>query len=115
MANESQKEMPKEHKYLAVAAYITPAGWIVAYIMKLLSGANTKFCIFHLRQGLGLLLTFGIIWMIVSYTESHIALQVVQIVYFAYILQGVLGAMDCKCIYQPIFGKLYYNLLTFIK
>lgn len=107
--------MPKEHKYLAVAAYITPAGWIVAYIMKMLSGADNKFCIFHLRQGFGLLLTFGIILLVLSYTDLHIVTQLVQILYFICIVIGVLGALDGKCRYQPVFGKLYYNLITFIK
>lgn len=113
--NEGQKTMPQEHKYLAVAAYITPAGWIVAYIMKLLSGADTKYCIFHLRQGLGLLITFGILWLALHYTEWYIVSQLVQILYFICIVIGVLGALDGKCRYQPLFGKLYYRLITFIK
>lgn len=115
MVEDGKTEMPQEHKYLAVVAYITPAGWIVAYIMKLLSRTDSKYCIFHLRQGLGLLITFGITLLALSYTDLYIISQLVQILYFICMIIGVMGASEGKCRYQPLFGKMYYRLITFIK
>ncbi len=100
---------------IAVAAYVTPIGWIVAMIARELAEKRDDFTTFHLRQGLGLsvleILGYIIfvhvvdIWMI-----NQFALAVA--VFFTFV--GIKGALSGVMRFQPFIGRLYHRLFSFI-
>ncbi|MDO4462227.1 MAG: hypothetical protein Q4C30_07010 [Bacteroidia bacterium] len=110
----TENNIADNEKYIAVASYITPAGWIVACLLKWISDVKTPFCIFHLKQGLGQSLLFGLIWVCVSYFDIYLINELIKISYIVLQTIGVLNALNNKRRYLPLFGKLYNRCITFI-
>lgn len=102
-------------KYIAVSAYITPAGWIVAYLFKWISDIRSPFCIFHLKQGLGQTLVFGFIWICLSFVDFYFLNEIAKLGYIILQTIGVLNALNFKRAYLPLFGRMYAKWFTFIK
>ncbi|MCQ2216380.1 MAG: hypothetical protein MJZ31_10765 [Bacteroidales bacterium] len=113
MADEAK--IKDNEKYIAVASYITPAGWLVAFLFKWLCDVRTHFCIFHLKQGLGQTIVYGLFWVILSYQDWYIVEELVKLVYVLSQIVGIFNALNEKCRYVPLFGTLYDKILTFIK
>ncbi len=113
MSTEYQIE--DNEKYIAVSAYITPAGWIVAYLFKWISNINSHYCIFHLKQGLGQTVVFGLIWICMSYVDWYFINEIAKLAYIILQTIGVLNALNKKCAFLPVLGKLYNKCITIIK
>lgn len=100
---------------LAYAAYIPIAGWLVALLVRRVTNDISPFTTFHLRQGLGLLLLEILCYLIFL---KLIALTwlwyIVQIFLFLFILVGLRSVYRSRQTYQPLLGRLYDRLFTFI-
>jgi uncharacterized membrane protein len=93
-----------EDKTVAILSYITIIGWIVALV---LHGNNrTELGAFHLRQSLGLFLT-GIIlaWI-------PILGWILSIVIFAFIIVGLIYAVQGEKRTVPLLGDFYQNIFA---
>ncbi|TDI78423.1 MAG: hypothetical protein E2O83_06255 [Bacteroidetes bacterium] len=49
-------------KTIGMVAYLTFIGWIIAFVMH--SNNKTEFGAFHIRQGLGLLILYILVWVL---------------------------------------------------
>lgn len=49
-------------KTIGMVAYLTFIGWIIAFVMH--SNNKTEFGAFHIRQGLGLLILYVLVWVL---------------------------------------------------
>lgn len=113
--SDEQVKIESYEKYIAVASYITPAGWLVAFLFKLLSDVKSRYCIFHLKQGLGQSVIYGILLIAISYLDWYIVGELVKVTYLVTQIIGVLSALNGKCRSVPLFGQLYIKCISFIK
>ena len=49
-------------KTIGIVAYLTFIGWIIAFVMH--SNNKTEFGAFHIRQGLGLMILYILVWVL---------------------------------------------------
>lgn len=107
--------MDSDSQNIAVVSYITPAGWIVALIVRLVCNVQTPFAIFHLRQGLGLNIILITLWIIFKIVEIWVIEQIAYILVVISALYGIVSALKGQQKYQIPFGKLFDSCFTFIK
>jgi uncharacterized membrane protein len=94
----------------AIIAYITPIGWLIAYLMH--GNAKTKFAAFHLRQALGLAIVEGVlmalsvmfIFLFFSFPILFWGLRFVNIGILGLAVMGIINAGNGKSIQLPLVG-----------
>ncbi len=102
-------------KTLSYAAYIPLAGWIVAIVARHVTEDFSPFTTFHLRQGFGLLLLEVVCYVLFAKIIGLFWLwNLVLIPLFLAILTGIRGVYASKMRYQPLLGRFYENIFTFI-
>lgn len=102
-----------EDRTVAILTYITIIGFIIAIVMH--SSKKTALGAFHLRQGLGLLITGLVIWlpgMIISFIPVINFLMVlvwplVGISLFVLWIMGLLAAVNGQQKPMPVVGEHY--------
>ncbi|TWX57768.1 hypothetical protein [Colwellia hornerae] len=94
-------------KFVAVISYFTVIGWCIAIV--LYSGNRSSFSTFHLKQSLGLALTFTLLSFIplIGWAVSIL----VFIIWLVAIYYAVLG----KKYLVPFLGEYFQRQLDFIK
>ena len=107
--------MDSDSRNIAVASYITPAGWLVALLIRHICEANTAFAIFHLRQGLGLNLMLCIAWIVFKFFDIWIVEQAVYVLIIISAIYGVVSAINERQKYQIPLGRLFEICFRFIK
>lgn len=106
-ASESAKQpLTSEEKNIAVIAYITVIGLIIAFVMN--SDKKLTFSTYHIKQSLGLALTgfsLGVIGMIpiLGWIVSFFGFFVLLFMW----IKGILNAINGKQLPVPLLGKKY--------
>ena len=101
-----------DEKTIAVLSYITPIGWIIAYVMHQNNVVKSEFSAFHLRQALGIFIS-GVGLMIVGMIFSilpligHLTLLLVRLIILAMWIFGLYYAIDGKKMPVPFVGSLF--------
>lgn len=97
-----------EGKTLALVAYLTLIGTLIAFFLN--QEKRNAFTFFHIRQALGLGLLYIAIGYIISSLDS-IMVSVSFWIFFAVLfLYGILGAISGKTNKIPILGDYFQNL-----
>ena len=85
-------------KTTAIIAYLTIIGWIIAFIMN--NKDNNAFASFHIRQALGLMLTYFAVSILISITGIWM-LSVLYLVVFVFVILGIVAAAQEEEVRRP--------------
>ena len=99
-----------EGKTAAIWSYITFVGLIIAYSMN--SAPKNPFAAFHIRQSLGLTLSYFLIMIPLSMLDIPNASLGFLLLFFVLWLYGIIGALQGKLWLMPIVGPLYQKLFS---
>lgn len=103
----------EQGKPAAIVAYLTIVGTIIAYFMN--NDTKNPFASFHIRQGLGVHITFYLLGLLVSAFDSWLissAFYIFVIVLWGY---GIVGAIQGQYNEVPILGdkfQKWFNTIT---
>ncbi|CAM4097344.1 DUF4870 domain-containing protein [Flavobacterium antarcticum] len=100
----------QEGKKIATISYITIIGTIIAFTMN--SEKKNDFAAFHIRQALGIFITFFAFGYIIGYFNSWMITSAFWVFIFVLWMYGFLGALEGKKRLVPIVGPLYQKLFT---
>ena len=103
------KESIESAKNTAIIAYLTIIGSIRAIFMNQEDNKN-EFASFHIRQALGLFLSFFLLGYFVGYADSWTATYAFYIFYFILWIYGFSGVLQNQKRELPIVGKYFQNL-----
>lgn len=95
----------EEGKGLAVISYLTIIGTIVAFFMN--NDKKNAFTSFHIRQSLGLWLTYFILAWVVSYVNSWYATLGFWVFFSILFIYGLVSAVGAKAQEVPLLGALF--------
>lgn len=104
------------NKTLSIISYITPIGWLVAY----LSGKDQADSLlkYHLRQSLGLMIIsiiFNIIMRVIATAAPALSfLGIVGLVILIFWVLGMINAANGAEKPVPVFGKMFEDKFAFI-
>lgn len=98
----------QEGKKIATISYITIIGTIIAATMN--SETKNSFAAFHVRQSLGIFLTFFGLGYIIGYFNSWMITSAFWVFIFILWMYGFLGALEGKTRMVPILGPLFQEL-----
>lgn len=107
--------MDNDSRNIAVASYITPAGWLVALLVRYFCDAATPFAIFHLRQGLGLNLLLCIAWGVFKFWNIWAVEQIVYVLIIISAIYGISGAVNGRMLYQFPLGRIFEKIFKFVR
>lgn len=94
-------------KLVGVLSYVTIIGWIVAIVLH--SNNKSDFGAYHLRQSLGLFLTALI------FTWIPVIGWLLGLVIFAFLIVGLIYAIQEDMKPVPFVGELYQSILSGIR
>jgi len=101
---------PDNSKTIGIVAYLTLIGWIVAFIMH--NNNKSEYSAFHVRQGLGLMILYIVVWII------NFAIAMAGIPFVGYILLlgifvlwllGFIGAVQGEKKLVPGIGQMFQD------
>ncbi len=98
-----------EGKTAAVVGYITFVGLIIAYFMN--SETKNEFANFHLRQSLGLTLSYILIMVPLTMVNIPMASGSFFVIFITLWLFGIIAAFQGKRRLVPIVGSFYQKAL----
>lgn len=101
-------DINKEEKRIATISYLTIIGTIIAATMN--SDAKSSFASFHIRQALGIFITFFGLAYVIGYFDSWMITSAFWVFIFVLWMYGFLGALEGKMRVVPILGPLYQQL-----
>lgn len=93
-------------KTTAIIAYLTIIGWIIAFIMN--NKENNTFASFHIRQALGLMLTYFAVSILISLTGIWM-LSVLYLVVFIFVILGIIAAVQEEEKTVPVLGDYFQD------
>ncbi len=99
-----------EGKTAAALSYITFVGLIIAYFMN--SEVKNPFAAFHIRQSLGLTLSYFLIMIPLSMLDIPMASIGFFIVFFVLWLYGIISAFQGHVRPLPLVGAFYQKVFT---
>jgi uncharacterized membrane protein len=97
-----------EGKTLALVAYLTLIGTLIAFFMN--QEKRNAFTFFHVRQALGLGLLYIAIGYIVSSLDSMMVSVSFWIFFSVLFLYGIFGAITGKANKIPMLGDFFQNI-----
>ena len=95
----------EQGKGLAVVSYLTIIGTIIAFFMN--NDKKNPFTNFHIRQAIGLWLTYFILGWVVSYFDSWYATFAFWIFFAVLFVYGLISAVAGKYQTVPLLGDLF--------
>ena len=95
-------------KTIAIVSYLTIIGTIIAIIMNIEN--KNKFASFHIRQALGLILTFLALGYPIGYFDSWMVSSAFYLFFFVLWIFGFLGALQGQMTLAPIVGPFFQKL-----
>lgn len=95
----------KEGKTLAIVSYLTLLGTLIAFFMN--QDKKNPFTYFHIRQGLGLGLTYIILGLPISILDNLNISMAFWVFFFVLYLYGIFGAVSGKMNKIPFLGDFY--------
>ncbi len=96
-------------KNTAIIAYLTIIGSVIAIFMNQEEN-KSEFTTFHIRQALGLFLSFFLLGYFVGYADSWTATSAFYIFYFILWIYGFTGALQGQKRLLPLIGTFFQNL-----
>jgi uncharacterized membrane protein len=102
-----------EGKTLALVAYLTLIGTLIAFFMN--QEKRNEFTFFHVRQALGLGLLYIAIGYIVSSLDSMMVSMSFWIFFSVLFLYGIFGAISGKANKIPMLGDFFQNLFKSLR
>jgi uncharacterized membrane protein len=103
----------KNGKSLAIISYFYLIGVLIAYLIN--TDKKSKFAYFHIRQSLGLWLTFMGLGYPIGYFDNWQITFSFWIAFGVLFVYGFLTALSEKTIPIPLLGNLYQNAFKKIK
>lgn len=95
-------------KTTAIIAYMTLVGTVIAIFMNQEEN-KSEFASFHIRQALGLFLSFFLLGYLVGYADSWMVSSAFYLFYFILWIYGFLGAMQNQKRTIPLIGDFFQN------
>ncbi|MFT4670258.1 MAG: putative membrane protein [Flavobacteriaceae bacterium] len=92
-------------KTVAIISYITPIGWIIAFIMN--NNDKTDFGSYHIRQALGIFLAWFLLGIINSYLSIAILGWIVELGLIVFCILGLIGAIQGEKNPIPLLGAQF--------
>jgi uncharacterized membrane protein len=102
-----------EGKTLALVAYLTLIGTLIAFFMN--QEKRNEFTFFHVRQALGLGLLYIAIGYIVSSLDSMMVSMSFWVFFSVLFLYGIFGAISGKANKIPMLGDFFQNLFKSLR
>lgn len=93
----------------AIVAYLTLIGSVIAIFMNQEENKN-EFASFHIRQALGLFISFFLLGYFVGYANSWTATSAFYIFYFILWIYGFSGALQGQKRLLPLVGEFFQSL-----
>lgn len=93
----------------AIVAYMTIIGSVIAIFMNQ-EEDRTEFGSFHIRQALGLFISFFLLGYFVGYANSWTVTSAFYLFYFILWIYGFSGALQGKKRELPLIGSFFQNL-----
>lgn len=100
---------------MAIAGYVLPIGWLVAFFASDFCKLRNNFVVFHLRQALGVNIMLCLFWGLFKIVNIWLLQQFVGVVCVLSAAYGILAANEGNKRKQPLLGTLFNNLFTFIR
>lgn len=95
----------EQGKTTAIVSYLTIIGTIIAITMN--AEKRNPFASFHIRQALGIMLTFFALGYLVGYLDSWAATTAFYVFFFILWIYGFIGALQGQMNVAPLLGRLY--------
>ena len=102
----------KKGKTAAIISYVLIAGPLISLSMN--SEDKNEFASFHIRQGLGLTLTFIILGVSISFFESIKVAAPMWVFISVLTIYGIFSAAKGETTPLPLLGKLFQKVLHFL-
>jgi uncharacterized membrane protein len=93
-------------KNTAIVAYLTIIGAVIAIFMNQ-EDNKTEFGSFHIRQALGLFISFFLLGYFVGYANSWTATSAFYLFYFILWIYGFIGALQGQKKLLPLVGAFF--------
>lgn len=103
----------QEGKTLALVAYLTIIGTLIAYFMN--QEKHNTFTAFHVRQGFGLWLVYFILGYVIGGFDSWMLTYSFWIFFSVLFIYGIIGALSGKLNSVPILGDVFQNLFKSLR
>ncbi|MBT8257811.1 MAG: hypothetical protein KJO49_05030 [Bacteroidia bacterium] len=97
-------------KPAAIISYLTIFGVLIAYFMN--NEKKNVFAAFHIRQALGLWLTFFALGLVISNFDSWMASGSLYLAFGVLFMYGFFTAVAGKTNEVPLVGKFYQNIFS---
>lgn len=101
-------ENNNKSKNTAIVAYLTIIGSVIAIFMNQ-EEDRTEFGSFHIRQALGLFISFFLLGYFVGYANSWTATSAFYLFYFILWIYGFSGALQDQKREIPVIGAFFQN------
>jgi uncharacterized membrane protein len=95
-------------KNIATVSYLTLIGTVIAILMN--NDTKSEFASFHIRQALGIFLTFFLLGYFIGYFDSWMITSAFWVFIFALWIYGFIGALNGEKKEMPIVGKFFQNI-----
>jgi len=95
-------------KNTAIIAYLTVIGSVIAIFMNQ-EESKSEFATFHIRQALGLFISFFLLGYFVGYADSWTATSTFYIFYFILWIYGFAGALQGQKRLLPLVGTFFQS------
>ncbi|WP_330443934.1 MULTISPECIES: hypothetical protein [unclassified Flavobacterium] len=99
-------------KTYAIVSYLTIIGSIIAMVLN--SEKKDAFASFHIRQALGLMLTFFALGYPVGFFDSWMVSSAFYLFFFILWIFGFIGALQGQMNLMPILGPFFQKLFKSI-
>lgn len=107
------ESVARDGRAAATVAYLTIVGTIIAYFMN--NDSKNPFAGFHIRQALGVHITFYMLGLIISWFDSWF----ISIGFYIFILvlwgYGIIGALQGEKNKVPLLGNHFQNWFSTIE
>lgn len=98
----------EQGKQNALISYLTLIGTVIAVVMN--SEHKNQFASFHIRQALGIMLTFFALGYPVGYFDSWMVSSAFYVFFFILWVYGFLGALQGQMNLIPLLGPLFQRI-----
>mgnify|MGYP005823032693 CR=1 FL=1 len=102
-------DIERGRKY-AIISYLTIIGVIIAYYLNNEDDKKSVFASFHIRQSLGLWLTFYALGYIIGSFDSWLVSSGFYVFFAVLFIYGFINALNRKALPVPLLGNYYQKL-----
>ncbi len=107
------ESVAKSGKTAAIVAYLTIIGTIIAYFIN--NDSKNPFASFHIRQGLGINITFYMLGLVVSWFDSWFISGAFYIFILVLWTYGIVGAIQGERNLVPLVGSQFQKWFSTIE